>query len=85
MVREYVEVAGCGSLAEIIERLEAVKRAMPPDCSEPEVRLRGDDIFGRHILVTFARPETEAEIECQRRAENFASSWFKRPVGRLAG
>jgi hypothetical protein len=36
-------------------------------------------------LVTFARPETEAEIECQRRAQNFASSWFKRPVGRLAG
>ena len=78
MVREYVEVSGCGPLGAIIERLEAVKRALPPGCSEPEVRLRGDDVFGRHILVTYARPETEAEIERDRRAADFQSSWFRR-------
>ena len=83
MVREYVEVSGCGSLEAMIARLEAVKSTLPSGCTEAEVRLRGDDIFGRHILVTYARPETEAEIEAGRRAEAFARSWFQAPQDRL--
>jgi hypothetical protein len=75
MVREYVELSGCGSLDTVIARLEALRSSMPPGCSEPEVRLRGDDVFGRHILVTYFRPETDSEIEAHRRAQAFARSW----------
>ena len=79
MVREYVEISGCDTIEAVIAGLEAVKKQMPPGCSEAQVRLRGDDVFGRHILVTYSRPETEAELETTRRAQEFASSWFKQP------
>ena len=82
MVREYVEINECGSIEGIIASLEAVKRQLPPGCSDPQVRLRGDDIFGRHILVTYSRPETEAELESGRRAQEFVHSWFKAPLAR---
>ena len=80
MVREYVEIAECSSIEALIASLEAVKAQMPPGCSDPQVRLRGDDIFGRHILVSYSRPETEAELESSQRAQNFARSWFKAPL-----
>jgi hypothetical protein len=84
MVREYVEISGCNSIEALIARLEAVKAEMPSGSTEPEVRLRGDDVFGRHVLVTYSRPETEAELETARRAREFASSWFKAPLARCA-
>ena len=80
MIREYVEIAECSSIEALIASLEAVKAQMPPGCSDPQVRLRGDDVFGRHILVSYSRPETEAELETCRRAQTFARSWFKAPL-----
>ena len=71
MVREFVEIPAHGPLAEVIARLETVRRQLPEGCRELGVQLRGDEIFGRHILVTFCRAETEAEIEAQRRAAEF--------------
>lgn len=79
MIREYVEISGSGSLEAVIARLEAAKAQLPPGCSEAEVRLRGDDVFGRHILVTYRRLETAAEIEANRRAQAFPRSWLSTP------
>lgn len=73
MVREYVEIAECGSIDLLLERLEAVKRSMPAGASPERVELRGDDNFGRHILVTYLRPETPEEIALERRACAFAA------------
>ncbi len=75
MIKEYVEISGSGSLDAVIARLEAAKAQLPPGCSEAEVRLRGDDVFGRHILVTYRRMETAAEIEANRRAQTFPRYW----------
>ncbi len=77
MVKEYVEVSGRGSLQAIIARLEAVKNALPPGCSDADVRLRGDDVFGRHILVSYSRPETEEELQAHKQAQAFVRSWFQ--------
>ena len=83
MVREYVEIAECSSIEAIIASLEAVKRDMPPGSSEPQVRLRGDDVFGRHILVTYSHRETPEEIETERRAQAFVRSWSEAPFSRF--
>ncbi|MDP9415815.1 MAG: hypothetical protein M3Q08_17375 [Pseudomonadota bacterium] len=77
MVREYVEVSGRGSLQSVIARLEAVKNELPPGCSDADVRLRGDDVFGRHILVSYSRPETEEELQARKQAQAFVRSWFE--------
>jgi hypothetical protein len=75
MVREYIEIGSCGSLDELIRRLAEVKGSMPPGAEPEQVRLRGDDNFGRHILVTYLRPERPEEIDAAARPGEFAAAW----------
>jgi hypothetical protein len=65
-VKDFVEVKDCASLDALIERLIEV-RANLPDKAEPDVKMRGDDVFGRHICVGFYRPQTAEEAECDAR------------------
>jgi hypothetical protein len=65
-VKDFIEVKDCTSLDALIERLAEV-RANLPAAADPEVRMRGDDIFGRHICVSFYRPQTAEEAECDAR------------------
>ncbi len=75
MVREFVELNGNTSIEDLIARLSAIKAEMPSDAGEELVRVRGDDVFGHHILVTYLRPETPEEVESGLRAMRFASAW----------
>jgi hypothetical protein len=65
-IKDFIEVKDCTSLDALIERLIEV-RANLPEQSEPEVKMRGDDVFGRHICVSFYRPQTTEEVECDAR------------------
>jgi hypothetical protein len=75
MVREFVEVTGNTSIEDLIARLASIKAEMPDDAGEEQVQVRGDEVFGHHILVTYLRPETAEEIESGLRAMRFASAW----------
>lgn len=66
LIREIIDVRESGSLDILLERLAAVRAALP-DPSEAVVQLRGDDIFGRMITVTYMRPATVEEM----RLENY--------------
>lgn len=78
MVREFFEISGCSSIDALIAQLASVKAAIPPGASAEQVRLRGDDDFGRHILVTYLRPETPLEVAAAARAQEFVTSWCMR-------
>ena len=69
LVREIIDVRECASIDGLIERLAAV-RAMLPDPEQAQVKLRGDDIFGRLITITYSRPLTGEELSLQRRARD---------------
>lgn len=60
LVREIVDIRECASIDRLLESLAAV-RARLPDPDEAYVRLRGDDVFGRMITVTYSRPATLEE------------------------
>jgi hypothetical protein len=75
MVREYIEIKPPDSLETLIERLAEVKASIPPDARPEQVSLRGDDVFGRHILVTYLRPERPEELAVPVRARKFAAAW----------
>jgi hypothetical protein len=75
MVRDYVEIGEVSSLAELIERLNEVRDAIPAGAGPDQVRFRGDDLFGRHLLVTYLRPETPEELAVAARASEFADRW----------
>src|ERR1044072_9371281 len=81
-VKDFIEVKDLTSLDALIERLQEVRARLPNE-AEPEVKMRGDDIFGRHICVSYYRPQTAEEAECDARyAEAYRQS-RERELNRL--
>lgn len=60
LVREIVDIPESSSIDRLLESLTAV-RARLPDPQEASVRLRGDDVFGQRITITYSRPATLEE------------------------
>ena len=65
-IKEFVEIADHVSLDELIEKLAEVRAGLPEE-AEAELRLRGDEVFGHRITVTYFRAQTEEEAETERR------------------
>ena len=65
-VKEFVDIADHVSLDELIEKLAEVRSGLPEDC-DAELRLRGDDVFGRRITITYLRELTSEEAEVEKR------------------
>ena len=61
-VKDFIEVKDCVSLDALIERLIEVRSNLPEQ-AEPQVKMRGDDVFGRHICVSFYREQTADEAD----------------------
>ena len=74
LIKDFIEIKDCASLDALIERLTAVRDSLP-NAQEAEVRMRGDDVFGRQIAISFFRPQTAEEAECDARyAEAYRDS-----------
>jgi len=81
-VKEFVDIADHVSLDELIEKLAEVRTRLPED-SEAELRLRGDDVFGRRITITYLREPTEEEIEVEKRYAEAAQEAKAKELERL--
>lgn len=62
MVRDFLEVEDQIPLDRMIETLAAVRDALPAGATDAKVRMRGDDVFGRRLTVSFLRPQTAEEM-----------------------
>lgn len=71
LVKDFIEIADHQTLDALIERLTQVRDSLP-DCGQTEVKMRGDDVFGRHISIAYFRPQTEEEAACDAR---YAEAW----------
>jgi hypothetical protein len=65
-VKEFVDIGEHVSLDELIGKLVAVRDGLPQD-SEAELRLRGDEVFGHRITISYLREQTKEEAEFDRR------------------
>jgi hypothetical protein len=65
-VKEFVDIRDHSSLDELIDKLVEL-RASLPDNAGAELRLRGDDVFGRRVTITYFRDQTADEAELERR------------------
>ena len=65
-VKDFVEISDYTSLDTLINVLTAVRDSLPED-AEPELKLRGDDVFGRRLPITYLRELTEEEAACEAR------------------
>lgn len=66
MIKDYAEIGDHASLDTLIERLTEIRDGLPPG-TEAELKLRGDDVFGRHLCIGFLRPLTADEEACEGR------------------
>jgi len=68
-VKDFIEIRECCSLDALIEKLVEVRDGLPAG-SDAVVKMRGDDVFGRHMSVSFYREQTVEEAECDARYAN---------------
>ena len=81
-VKEFVDIADHVSLDELIEKLAEVRSGLPKN-AEAELRLRGDDIFGRRITITYLRNQTKEEAEVEKRYAEAAKEAKAKELERL--
>ena len=63
-VKEFVEVADHASIDELIAKLTEIRAGLPDD-AHAELRLRGDEVFGRRITISYFREQTPEEVELE--------------------
>ena len=65
-VKDYVEVRDFMSLDAFVERLLELRDSLP-EGADAQVKMRGDDVFGRHLSISYLRPQSEEEAACDAR------------------
>jgi hypothetical protein len=66
LVKDYIDIADFTSLDTLIERLTELRDGLPAG-AEAELRIRGDEVFGRHLSISYQRAQTEEEAACEAR------------------
>jgi hypothetical protein len=77
LIKDYIEIGDHASLDDLIARLTALRASLPAD-SEAELKIRGDDVFGRHLCIGFLRPLTPEEAACEGRYAEAGRARLKR-------
>ena len=81
-VKEFVDIGDHSSLDDLIQKLAEVRDSLP-EGSEAELRLRGDDVFGHRITVTYLRDQTEEEAELEKRYAEQSREAKEKELARL--
>jgi hypothetical protein len=61
LVRDFFEIEDRVSLDHMIDLLTTVRDRLPEGAEDATVQMRGDDVFGRRLTVSFLRPQTAEE------------------------
>jgi hypothetical protein len=61
-VKDFIEISEYTSLDKLIDYLKTIRDNLPAD-ADAELRLRGDDFFGRRLTISYSRELTPEEDE----------------------
>jgi hypothetical protein len=81
-VKEFVDIGEHMSLDDLIGKLAAIRAELPEGC-EAEMRLRGDEVFGRRITISYFRDQTDEEAELEKRYAEQSREAKERELERL--
>jgi len=81
-VKDFVDIADHVSLDDLIGKLAELRDSLPEE-AEPELRLRGDEVFGHRITISYFREQTEEEAEIERRYAEATKEAKERELQRL--
>ena len=63
-VKDFIDISEYTSLEDLIRYLEAVRDNLPPE-HQAELKIRGDDIFGKRLTISYFREQTAEELELE--------------------
>lgn len=65
-IKDFIDISEYTSLEDLIRYLETIRDNLPAE-HEAELKIRGDDVFGRRLTITYFREQTtdEAELEAK--------------------
>jgi phage-related protein len=63
-VKDFIDISEYTSLDDLIRYLETIRDNLPPD-HQAELKIRGDEIFGQRLTITYFRELTPEELELE--------------------
>ena len=81
-VKEFIEIDDHSSLDALIAKLSEVRESLPAE-AEAELRLRGDDVFGRKLSISYFRDQTAEEADCEARYATACKEAREKDLARL--
>jgi hypothetical protein len=63
-VKDFIDISEYTSLDDLIRYLETIRDNLPGD-HEAELKIRGDEVFGRRLTITYFRELTPEEIDLE--------------------
>jgi hypothetical protein len=81
-VKEFVDVEDQLSIDELIQKLSEIRNGLPED-ADAELRLRGDDVFGHRLTISYFRDQTAEEAEIEQRYADQSREAKERELERL--
>ena len=63
-VKDFIDISEYTSLEDLIRYLETIRDNLPED-HQAELKIRGDEIFGRRLTITYFREQTAEEVELE--------------------
>lgn len=63
-VKDFIDISEFTSLDDLIRYLETIRDNLPPD-HQAEMKIRGDEVFGKRLTITYFREQTPDEMEVE--------------------
>ena len=63
-VKDFIDISEYTSLDDLIRYLETIRDNLPPE-HQAEMKIRGDEVFGRRLTITYFREQTPEEVELE--------------------
>lgn len=81
-VKEFVDVEDHLSIDELIHKLTEIRDSLPEEAGA-ELRLRGDEIFGHRMTISYFREQTPEEAEIEKRYADESREAKEKELARL--
>jgi len=81
-VKEFVDLPDQVSIDDLIQKLTEIRNGLPEE-ADAELRLRGDEVFGHRITISYFRAQTVEEAELEKRYADAAREAKERELARL--
>ena len=65
-IKDFIDISEYTSLDDLIRYLQTIRDNLPEGC-EAELKIRGDEVFGKRLTIQYSREQTpeEAELEAK--------------------